>query len=183
MWRKGLHDKWTRSDGAVVRWDQSSPYPNPANPRSRMWIAFGPEPGGEYLRQTSKHGLEWPRRWKTAEAAMKAVDREFPEPKLRRFSEGPVPGPDCESLMPEGAEVFLSPRPLRYRPCFINISLSVGQSLIQHLTERHGGDAGDLAKFKPDDLWRIHDLLHVEEKKAGARRVRELEQRLEELCK
>lgn len=104
--------------------------------------------------------------------------------RLRRFDDGPVPEPNCTSLMPPGAEHGLKPRPLKYRPCFINMSLAFGaQSIKEHLVERHAGDAEDLAKFKPDDLWRIHDRLHIAEGAMASRRIRALERRLEELCK
>jgi hypothetical protein len=77
-----------RSDGAVVKWDDSSPHPNPAQPTARMWTAFEPDPSQKYLAmhrgRTRKaqdgHMFKpgFPRRWKTAEAAMRAVDKEFP---------------------------------------------------------------------------------------------------------
>lgn len=80
--------RWRRSDGAVVRWDQSSPYPNPANPASRMWTAWEPDPSQGYVgkevgrpRKRTDGAivrLTVPRRWKTPQAAMKFVDQEYP---------------------------------------------------------------------------------------------------------
>ena len=77
-WKKVSTVKWIREDGAIVKWDQSSPYPNPINSNARMWIAFEPEPSQSYLRRESKRGFGFPRRWKTAESARNAVDIEFP---------------------------------------------------------------------------------------------------------
>jgi hypothetical protein len=80
--------RWRRSDGAVVRWDDRSPHPNPINPTAKMWTAWEPEPSSAYLvmrrgrlRRAQDGKLYKPgfaRRWRTAEAAMKAVDKEFP---------------------------------------------------------------------------------------------------------
>jgi hypothetical protein len=80
--------RWQRTDGAVVRWDDRSPHPNPLKPSARMWTAWEPNPSVAYLimrrgriRKTMDGALlkpGFPRRWKTAKAAMKAVDHEFP---------------------------------------------------------------------------------------------------------
>lgn len=80
--------RWERIDGAVARWDDRSPHPNSLNPASRMWTAWEPNPSQAYLmmrrgrvRKTMEGALSkpgFPRRWKTAEAAMKAVDNEHP---------------------------------------------------------------------------------------------------------
>lgn len=42
---------WERIDGASVMWDQRSPYPDPANPNSRMWTAWEPNPSMAYLKR------------------------------------------------------------------------------------------------------------------------------------
>lgn len=80
--------RWERIDGAVVRWDERSPYQNHLNPHSRMWTAWEPEPSQRYLwmrrgrlrRAQDGHLFKpgFPRRWRTAEAAMRAVNREYP---------------------------------------------------------------------------------------------------------
>ena len=81
--------RWVRSDGAVVKWDDSSPWPNPASTLhpAKMWTAWEPDPSEKALymqrgRTRVTQGREWkpgfPRRWKTAEAAMRAVDKEYP---------------------------------------------------------------------------------------------------------
>jgi hypothetical protein len=77
-----------RSDGALVKWDDSSPWPNPAEDSARMYTAFEPDPSQQYLsmhRGRTRKAQDghlfkpgFPRRWKTKEAAMKAVDKEFP---------------------------------------------------------------------------------------------------------
>lgn len=69
--------RWVRSDGAVVKFK--------VGPRIYDWMAFEPDPSEAYLIRYSKSGLGFPRRWKTPEAAMRAVDREYPE-KLPRSS-------------------------------------------------------------------------------------------------
>ena len=85
--RGGVRERWERSDGAVVKWDDSSPYPNPAQPTARMFTAWEPNPSERFLgtergRWRLTDGLRWkpgfPRRWKTAKAAMAAVDKDFP---------------------------------------------------------------------------------------------------------
>jgi len=80
--------RYTRSDGAVVKWDNSSPHPNPAEPTARMWTAWEPDPSQKALlmhrgrwrraQDGTRVRLGFPRRWKTAQAAMDAVDREYP---------------------------------------------------------------------------------------------------------
>lgn len=78
MWKQTNWRRWTRSDGAAVLWDQRSPYPNPVNPASLMWTAWEPDPSERPLMRFSKRGHGYARRWKTAEAAMREVDRLHP---------------------------------------------------------------------------------------------------------
>lgn len=67
-WSAGL--RYTRIDGALVKFQMGW--------GGKMdWIAFEPNPSESYLARTNGR-LTWPRRWKTAEAAMRAVDREYP---------------------------------------------------------------------------------------------------------
>lgn len=92
MWTRISGRRWERSDGAVVKYDDSSPWPNPAEPTARMFTAWEPNPSeralmmlrGRERRAQDGHlfRLGCPRRWKTPEAAMKAVDREYPERTL-----------------------------------------------------------------------------------------------------
>jgi len=77
-WRRLTNLRWERIDGAVVKWDQSTPYVNPANPRGLLWTAWEPDPSQQYLLRRSKRGKGFPRRWKTAAAAMREVDRIHP---------------------------------------------------------------------------------------------------------
>jgi hypothetical protein len=76
-WREVHGHRWERSDGAVVKWDQSSPYPNPILESARMWTAWEPDPSQRYLGRSNGR-RSWPRRWNTPQAAMDAVDREHP---------------------------------------------------------------------------------------------------------
>ena len=74
MWTKD-HDpgrgiRWVRTDGAVVKYNMGPP--------KLDWIAYEPEPSQAYLIRHSKRGAGWPRRWGSAKAAMRAVDREYP---------------------------------------------------------------------------------------------------------
>jgi len=77
-------DRWDRPDGAAVIYSKDWYWANPANPRHRGWTAYAPddEQPLTFRRRTSKR--KHARRWKTAEAAMGAVDREFPLDDGRR---------------------------------------------------------------------------------------------------
>lgn len=79
LWTRKSWRRWERGDGAAVLWDDRSPYPNPDNRNALMWTAWEPDPGDRYLARGNRK-VTWPRRWKTAEAAMREVDRQFPCP-------------------------------------------------------------------------------------------------------
>lgn len=70
--RDGIGSGWryVRGDGATVKWH--------GGPSRLQWLAYEPDPSENYLSRTNGR-LIWPRRWATAEAAMRAVDREYPE--------------------------------------------------------------------------------------------------------
>ncbi len=71
--------RYVRTDGAVARYDDRTPYSNPAVESARMWTVWEPDPGDRALlmgRRSSK--FLWPRRFHTATAAMKAADRAWP---------------------------------------------------------------------------------------------------------
>ena len=82
-WLQVSWRRWTRIDGAAVLWDNRTPYANPSSPNGRMWTAWKPDPSEECLIRRSKNGLGFPRRWKSRESAMAAVDREYPLPSSR----------------------------------------------------------------------------------------------------
>lgn len=78
-WRMVHENRYVRVDGAVVMRDQRSPYPNPLNPKSLLWTAWEPDPSESAISKQHYHSaFRSPRRWKSPEAAMKAVDRLFP---------------------------------------------------------------------------------------------------------
>ncbi len=68
---------WQRSDEAYVWYDANTPYSNPENPNALFWIAFGPDQR-PFTRPIHNSVFKASRRWKTPEAAMKAVDANFP---------------------------------------------------------------------------------------------------------
>lgn len=71
--------RYVRRDGAVVRYDERSPYPNPLRESSRMFTAWEPDPGESYLSMGRRSSwFRWPRRFHTPEAAMRAVDKTWP---------------------------------------------------------------------------------------------------------
>jgi len=91
MWTQSNSKRWVRNDGAVVKWDDASPWPNPIKASARMWTAWEPDPSqralsmergrwrkGIGLLSRSRWKPIFPRRWKTPKAAMAAVDREYP---------------------------------------------------------------------------------------------------------
>lgn len=87
-WVKVGAQRYQRPDNAVVRYDHSveCSTSRPWLDGHRGWMAFGPgEVDGNYLAcsfRRSRRGrvsrMSTPRKFKTAEAAMAAVDREFP---------------------------------------------------------------------------------------------------------
>lgn len=83
-WHKVSDERWERHDGAVVMLDLRSPYPNPMNPRSLLWTAWEPDPSDRALSQRCSRRFKRPRRWGSAEAAMLAVEREFPVGRTAR---------------------------------------------------------------------------------------------------
>lgn len=97
-------------------------------------------------------------------------------------NEEPIPMPDCVSEMPPGAEETLRPRPLNYKPCFINAPLAFGQvTIVEHLVKKHGGEPLKLACFTPDELWIVHDLLHEERRRQEDERIANLERQFAKL--
>jgi len=75
-WTQKTRDRWERHDGAVVKRSTDEYYAQPWLAGHRGWIAFEPNPSTNYLRMSNGR-VGWPRRWKTPEAAMRAVDREY----------------------------------------------------------------------------------------------------------
>lgn len=75
----GSRPRWRRDDGALVRWDDSSPNPNPENPLALMFTAWEPDPSEKAIYRTHRgSNLRSPRRWGNPEQAMLAIDRAFP---------------------------------------------------------------------------------------------------------
>lgn len=72
-----------RSDNAVVKIDEIAETltAKPWLPNYRGWIAYGPGDDNHnclcFKRRNSRFSI--PRKFKTAKAAMEAVDRDFPE--------------------------------------------------------------------------------------------------------
>lgn len=81
-WKQVHRQRWERDDGAVVKIDETVQCntSRPWLPNYRGWKAWGPGPEqSNYLgfcRRNSR--LNIPRKFKTAEAAMAAVDKEYP---------------------------------------------------------------------------------------------------------
>jgi hypothetical protein len=67
-WRE-LSDRFIRTDGAEVVLN--------TGPAKLHWVAYEPSPSQHYLARPRGRFTE-PRRWRTAAAAMRAVDRERP---------------------------------------------------------------------------------------------------------
>ena len=72
-WEQIFYDElWRSDDGSWVkrsRWNRLMP-----------WMAYYPDPSTNFLYKGSASPSAAPRQWKTAQAAMKAVDRECPYP-------------------------------------------------------------------------------------------------------
>lgn len=78
-WTRKNERRYVRHDGAVVRYDDRTPYSNPNNASARMWTAWEPDPGERALSMGRySSGFKWPRRFRTPEAAMRAVDKAWP---------------------------------------------------------------------------------------------------------
>lgn len=73
-WKQTSPFKWVRDDGAVVRWELA--------PTSAAYSASVDGSRGGLLRQAKPLGVERYRArlrmWRTPEAAMKAIDKEYP---------------------------------------------------------------------------------------------------------
>lgn len=83
-WKKVKEFRWERGDGCVVKIDTSAACSTsrPWLPHYRGWMAFGPGTQehnylGYYRKDSAMH---IPRKFKTAEMAMRAVDRQHPRP-------------------------------------------------------------------------------------------------------
>jgi hypothetical protein len=74
MWTETHNDRWDRPDGAAVFWSS----------RDLKWFAYAP---GKGWRDPMKNAIDNVRYWKTAKAAMKAVDKEFPTKSLTSVAE------------------------------------------------------------------------------------------------
>lgn len=76
--------RFERQDGAVVCYDHSTACntARPWLPNHRGYMGFGPGTDQHnYLAQRSRRGLSWPKKFKTPEAAIAAVDKEWPDAK------------------------------------------------------------------------------------------------------
>lgn len=81
IWTQVSDKRWVSDDNAVVKIDLSAQcmHSRPWRPNYRGWIAYGPGPEEfNYLKFFSKRGHSVPRKFKFAEKAMLAVDKEFP---------------------------------------------------------------------------------------------------------
>ncbi len=87
-WTERSWRRWERADGAAVLWDDRSPFPNPENPRALMWTAWAPGADNHAYLARRNHRYTWPRRWKTAHAAMREVDRLYPFEKSADVADG-----------------------------------------------------------------------------------------------
>lgn len=82
-WTKTRDGRWDSDDNAVVKYDHTVECntAKPWLPNHRGFIAYGPGPSEtNYLgfRRKNSRGTI-PRKFKTAEAAMKAIDKHFPK--------------------------------------------------------------------------------------------------------
>lgn len=77
-WTQLHAHRFVRTDGAVVQWDDNSPYPNPQEPGARMWTAWEPDPSEKYIASKTRRGHGYPRRWKHPYNAISTIDRLFP---------------------------------------------------------------------------------------------------------
>jgi hypothetical protein len=91
VWNKTSDDRYDATDGAVVRYDMAAwLMAARATAEHRCWIAFSP--GKEehnylgFYRRNSR--MRIPRKYKTAEAAMQAVDKAFPSKRKQRSRSG-----------------------------------------------------------------------------------------------
>jgi hypothetical protein len=82
MWKEVNARRWVRSDNAVVIIDESvaCSTSRPWLPNYRGWMAFGPgDEEHNYLGFMRKRSLfRIPKKFKTAAAAMRAVDLAYP---------------------------------------------------------------------------------------------------------
>ena len=78
----GKYERWEAPDGAVVKYDHTveCDTARPWLPHHRGYMAFAPGKSEyNYLKLIRRNSrLHIPRKFKTAKAAMKAVDKEYP---------------------------------------------------------------------------------------------------------
>lgn len=86
-WKQTSDSHWIRDDGAVVKFDAQTKGSTikPWLPQARGWMAFVPWSNSTFLgyrtgqRLASREPAKWaPRKFKTAAAAMAALDRAHP---------------------------------------------------------------------------------------------------------
>lgn len=91
-WVKVHDERYFRPDNAVVKYDRSTVSSRSYLAGHRGWIAYGPgDDETNYLgffpprpRRGGFSKCRVPRKFKTPEGAMRAVDREFPYPAGRK---------------------------------------------------------------------------------------------------
>lgn len=70
-------DRWAREDGAVVKYSKDYYWANPIKEGHRGWLAFGPKDEHALFYTLRGSSKKIHRRWKTAEAAMDFIDRNY----------------------------------------------------------------------------------------------------------
>lgn len=82
QWKQTRPDRWDSNDGCVVKIDHTveCSTSRPWRPHYRGWIAYGPGADEHnYLGFSKRNSMaNIPRKFKTPESGMKAVDKEWP---------------------------------------------------------------------------------------------------------
>lgn len=102
------------------------------------------------------------------EYLLERLSESFVHNELSRLMRGPVQlrhNGVCESEYSDEMLQFLDPKPTAYVPCYLNPGMLLGAMTIQeHLATEHRIPFDRVNRWRVDNCFRIHDLIHERER-------------------